>query len=601
MSNHPTIAIITGGSRVLGRNTVISLARRSVRSVFTYHSNRAEADDTVAAVREAGADAVALQLDTGAIASFDPFVEQLRSALTSLGAERFDYLVNNAGTALCKNIDQTTEEELDAIYNVHFKGVLLLTQKLLPLINDGGRIVNISSGLTRMTFAGSSAYASMKGAVEVLTRYLAKELGPRRIAVNTVAPEAIDTDFGGGFVRDNPELNKFVVNMTALCRVGVPDDIGPMIAALLCDDNRWINAQRIEVSGGGGPLSPRAFRPVRVSPTLQAHRIRVVRTQRGNIRVISGFFEPAKHLRRFRTRLPLKLLERNLCVGRTERLRRLIDKQLVARDIHRLPLPLAGMLQGQCHPTGNVVHRDLLQNRFLLQRQPQHAVSHPRAHAQPVLHEKHRPQDRVMHSGRAQVFLDPELALEMRDARLPVRAADRTVNEMVHFRSVRRVDHPDPVLHFRLYSRCKWRLHGEHPIHILQRAQQTLFIVEISARHLHAGVVPKMARRCRVRVPRQRAHRKSFRMQVPDHGPSLRPRSARHQDQLLLVRLFRHTRSAYAFGMRVQPERFTPSMNSDPGRLSTRSTSGQRPSLYPRFAISPKPLAVKSNASDFSL
>jgi NAD(P)-dependent dehydrogenase (short-subunit alcohol dehydrogenase family) len=162
----------------------------------------------------------------------------------------FDYLVNNAGTSLHKAFDQTSEQELDKIYNIHFKGVFFLTQKLLPLINDGGRIVNISSGLARFALPGMSAYASMKGAIEVLTRYLAKELGPRGIAVNTVAPGAIATDFSGGMVRDNPEVNKRVAEMTALGRVGEPDDIGPMIASLLSDDNRWINAQRIEVSGG---------------------------------------------------------------------------------------------------------------------------------------------------------------------------------------------------------------------------------------------------------------------------------------------------------------------------------------------------------------
>jgi NAD(P)-dependent dehydrogenase (short-subunit alcohol dehydrogenase family) len=167
-----------------------------------------------------------------------------------LNAERFDYLVNNAGTSLHKTFDQTTEEELDQIYNVHFKGVFFLTQKLLTLLEDGGRIVNISSGLARFANPGSSAYGSMKGAVEVLTRYLAKELGPRGIAVNAVAPGAIETDFSGGMVRDNPEVNKRVAEMTALGRAGQPDDIGPMIAALLSDDNRWINGQRIEVSGG---------------------------------------------------------------------------------------------------------------------------------------------------------------------------------------------------------------------------------------------------------------------------------------------------------------------------------------------------------------
>ena len=244
------IAIVTGGSRGLGRSTVLSLARRGVHSIFTYKSNQAEARQVVGLVAEAGRKAVALPLDTGEVAAFDPFVREVRRALAELGAGRFDYLVNNAGTALHKAFDQTTEEDLDQLYNVHFKGVFLLTQKLLPLLNDGGRIVNISSGLARFTIPGTSAYASMKGAVEVLTRYLAKELGPRGIAVNTVAPGAIATDFSGGMVRDNPEVNRRVADMTALGRAGQPEDIGPMIAALLSEDNRWINGQRIEVSGG---------------------------------------------------------------------------------------------------------------------------------------------------------------------------------------------------------------------------------------------------------------------------------------------------------------------------------------------------------------
>jgi NAD(P)-dependent dehydrogenase (short-subunit alcohol dehydrogenase family) len=248
--SHTKVAVVTGGSRGLGRNTVLSLAKRGVHSIFTYHSNRAEADKVVAAVSEAGEEAVALRLDTGDVRSFDAFVQSVRSTLTGFGAERFDYLVNNAGTSLHKSFDQTTEEELDKVYNVHFKGVFFLTQKLLPLMNDGGRIVNISSGLARFSLPGMSAYASMKGAIEVLTRYLAKELGGRGIAVNTVAPGAIATDFSGGMVRDNPEVNKHVAGMTALGRAGVPDDIGPMIAALLSDENRWVNGQRIEVSGG---------------------------------------------------------------------------------------------------------------------------------------------------------------------------------------------------------------------------------------------------------------------------------------------------------------------------------------------------------------
>ena len=246
------IAIVTGGSRGLGRNTVLSLAKRGVHSIFTYNSNRADADKVVAAVNETGAKAIALQLDTGKVSEFDLFVRTLREALAELGAQHFDYLVNNAGTSHHAPFEKVTADELDSLYNVHFKGVFFLTQKLVPLINNGGRIVNISSGLTRMAFPGSSAYGSMKGAVEVLTRYLAKELGARGIVVNTVAPGAIATDFSGGIVRDNPEINKRVAAMTALGRAGVPDDIGPMIAALLSEDNRWVNAQRIEVSGGMG-------------------------------------------------------------------------------------------------------------------------------------------------------------------------------------------------------------------------------------------------------------------------------------------------------------------------------------------------------------
>jgi NAD(P)-dependent dehydrogenase (short-subunit alcohol dehydrogenase family) len=244
------IAIVTGGSRGLGRNTVLHLAQRGVRSIFTFNSNRAEADKVAAASLDAGAQAIALQLDAANTGSFDAFVKEVRHALKQFGADRFDYLVNNAGTSHNASIEKTTEAELDAIYNVHFKGVFFLTQKLLPLINDGGRIVNISSGLTRFAYPGRASYASMKGAIEIFTRYLAQELGPRRITVNTVAPGAIATDFSGGLVRDNPEINKHIAEVTALGRVGLPDDIGPMIAALLSDDNRWVNAQRIEVSGG---------------------------------------------------------------------------------------------------------------------------------------------------------------------------------------------------------------------------------------------------------------------------------------------------------------------------------------------------------------
>ncbi|CAN7212079.1 SDR family oxidoreductase [Rhizobium rhizogenes] len=245
------IAIITGGSRGLGRNTAVHLAHRGVDVILTYNSNKAEADSAVVEIEALGQKAMALQLNAGDIVSFDAFVSKVGQALRqSWGREHFDFLVNNAGTAYHASFMETTEGEFDKLYNVHFKGVYFLTQKLLPLIADGGRIVNISSGLARFSNPGSSAYAAMKGAVEVLSRYLAKELGVRGIAVNTVAPGAIATDFSGGMVRDNPEINKLVASMTALGRVGLPDDIGPMIASLLSEDNRWINGQRIEVSGG---------------------------------------------------------------------------------------------------------------------------------------------------------------------------------------------------------------------------------------------------------------------------------------------------------------------------------------------------------------
>jgi NAD(P)-dependent dehydrogenase (short-subunit alcohol dehydrogenase family) len=250
MTEQTRIAIITGGSRGLGRATVLALAKNGVRSIFTYHSNRDAAEEVVKAAATVGVNAIALPLDMTQTGGFDDFVIRVRAALSTLDVERFDYLINNAGTSHGKTFEQTTEDELDTLYNVHFKGVFFLTQKLLPLINDGGRIVNVSTGLTRIIMPGRAAYGSIKGAIEVLTKYLAKELGPRRIAVNVVAPGAIATDFSGGMVRDNPEVNKHIAEATALGRAGLPDDIGPMIASLLSEENRWVNAQRIEVSGG---------------------------------------------------------------------------------------------------------------------------------------------------------------------------------------------------------------------------------------------------------------------------------------------------------------------------------------------------------------
>ncbi|MBD2310193.1 SDR family oxidoreductase [Desertifilum sp. FACHB-1129] len=245
------IALITGSSRGLGRNTALALAQKGVDVIVTYRSNEAEAKSVVSAIADLGGKAVALQLDTSNTKTFDDFAAQIqRSLQDNWQTEQFDFLVNNAGIGIHAPFAETTEEEFDRLMNIHVKGVFFLTQKLLPSIKDGGRIVNISSGLARFALPGYAAYATMKGAIEVLTRYLAKELGQRQIAVNVVAPGAIETDFGEGVVRDNPEVNNFIASQTALGRVGLPDDIGGAIASLLSEDSRWINAQRIEVSGG---------------------------------------------------------------------------------------------------------------------------------------------------------------------------------------------------------------------------------------------------------------------------------------------------------------------------------------------------------------
>ncbi|HWL68927.1 MAG TPA: SDR family oxidoreductase [Geminicoccus sp.] len=247
------ITLVTGASRGLGRNTALNIARHGGEVVLTYQSRQEDAQDAVAEIQAMGRRAVALQLDTGDVAAFAPFAERLRIALRETWQrDTFDHLVNNAGHGDFTPIGETTEAQFDRLVDVHFKGVYFLTQTLLPLIADGGRIVNLSSGLTRVSYPGFAVYSAVKGAVEVLTRYLARELGSRGIAVNTVAPGAIETDFGGGAVRDNPEINQVFADMTALGRVGLPDDIGRMIASLLSEDNRWINAQRIEVSGGQG-------------------------------------------------------------------------------------------------------------------------------------------------------------------------------------------------------------------------------------------------------------------------------------------------------------------------------------------------------------
>jgi len=248
---HSPIALVTGGSRGLGKDMALSLARRGVDVILTYRNNQAEAAEVVAQIGKLGRRAVALQLDVGISATFSKFASQVREELRNRWQrDRFNYLVNNAGVGAHASFAETTEEQFDQLVNVQFKGPFFLTQKLLPLLADGGRIINISSGLTRFSYPGYSAYASMKGAIEVLTRYQAKELGARGIAVNTVAPGAIETDFGGGHVRDNKELNAAIASQTALGRVGRPEDIGGVIASLLAPENGWINAQRIEASGG---------------------------------------------------------------------------------------------------------------------------------------------------------------------------------------------------------------------------------------------------------------------------------------------------------------------------------------------------------------
>ena len=250
-SRNPKIAVVTGGSRGLGRNTALHLARRGVDVILTYRSQRTEAEQVVAEIAALGGSAVALQLDVAESGTFDSFVETLKGVLSEHWQRKtFDSLVNNAGIGIHAAFADTTEKQFDELVNIHFKGPFFLTQKLLPLIADNGRIVNLSSGLTRFSLPGYAAYAAMKGAMEVLTRYQAKELGARGIAVNIVAPGAIETDFGGGTVRDNAQVNAFIASQTALGRVGLPDDIGGMVASLLSDDNRWVNGQRIEASGG---------------------------------------------------------------------------------------------------------------------------------------------------------------------------------------------------------------------------------------------------------------------------------------------------------------------------------------------------------------
>ncbi|WP_417550369.1 SDR family NAD(P)-dependent oxidoreductase [Methylophaga sp.] len=247
------IVLITGASRGLGKNMALHLADQGRDIIVTYYANKQEADSVVKAIEAKGRKAVALQLDVRNSESFNDFSNKVKQQLQTIWQrDQFDYLINNAGSGAYKTFIETTEADFDQMSNEHLKGPFFLTQKLLPLIKDGGRILNVSSGLTRLAYPGFVAYAIMKAAVELLTLYLAKELGERRISVNTIAPGAIETDFGGGLVRDNKEVNDHIAQITALGRVGQPDDIGGAVAAILSDEAGWINAQRIEASGGQG-------------------------------------------------------------------------------------------------------------------------------------------------------------------------------------------------------------------------------------------------------------------------------------------------------------------------------------------------------------
>ncbi|WP_394559630.1 SDR family NAD(P)-dependent oxidoreductase [Aquipseudomonas alcaligenes] len=246
-----SLTLITGASRGLGKNAALHLAHKGHDLILTYNSGQAEAEALVEEIRALGRKAMALQLDVSRAASFDDFASRVSSALAAtFQRDSFDALVNNAGIGIHVPFAETSEEQFDQLVNIHLKATFFLTQKLLPLIADGGRILNVSSGLARFSLPGYAAYAAMKGGIEVLTRYMAKELGPRGIRANVIAPGAIETDFGGGAVRDNSELNAAIAAQTALGRVGLPDDIGNAIAMLLSSEAGWVNAQRVEVSGG---------------------------------------------------------------------------------------------------------------------------------------------------------------------------------------------------------------------------------------------------------------------------------------------------------------------------------------------------------------
>ena len=251
MEKKNKIALVTGGSRGLGKDMALRLAEKGFDVILTYHSKVDDANNVVAQIEQTGQKAATIQLNTGDIKSFGAFESQLKDVLANhFNTDHIDFLINNAGTGAYKLIEEVTEDIFDELLNIHFKGVYFLTQKMLPLMNDGGGVVNISSGLARVSMPRSSAYAAMKGAIEVFTRYIAAEYGARGIRANTVAPGAIMTDFGGGHLRSSEETQKRVSSITALGRPGVAEDIGGVVAFLCTEDARWVNGQRIEASGG---------------------------------------------------------------------------------------------------------------------------------------------------------------------------------------------------------------------------------------------------------------------------------------------------------------------------------------------------------------
>lgn len=251
MANNTKIVLVTGGSRGLGKDMAISIAEKGMDVIITYRSKKEEAEAVVKEIESLGRKAEALQLDMANFQSLDGFVQAVTETLKSKwNTSTFDFLVNNAGMGATVPFEKVTVELFDEFLNVHFKGIYFLTQKCLPYLNSGGGIINISTGTTRFSNPGYSVYASMKGAIEVFTRYLAKELGPKGLTANVVAPGPVETDFNNAFIANNAQVKERLSGLTPLGRVGRPDDIGPVVAFLCSDDARWVNAQRIEVSGG---------------------------------------------------------------------------------------------------------------------------------------------------------------------------------------------------------------------------------------------------------------------------------------------------------------------------------------------------------------